>query len=62
MAGRTDAGVHARGQVASFVATEIPGDLTRRLNGIGPRDLGSVVALVWSQLELSARGLLTEAG
>ncbi len=42
VAGRTDAGVHARGQVASFVATEIPGDLTRRLNGIGPRDLAMV--------------------
>jgi tRNA pseudouridine38-40 synthase len=42
VAGRTDAGVHARGQVASFVATEIPGDLTRRLNGIGPRDLAVV--------------------
>jgi tRNA pseudouridine38-40 synthase len=41
-AGRTDAGVHARGQVASFIAAEIPADLTRHLNGIGPRDLAVV--------------------
>jgi len=40
VAGRTDAGVHARGQVASFVtAAEMPKDLARRLNGIGPRDV-----------------------
>jgi tRNA pseudouridine38-40 synthase len=45
VAGRTDAGVHARGQVASFVsATEVPGDLTRRLNGVGPHDLAVVAA------------------
>ncbi|MDX6594674.1 MAG: tRNA pseudouridine38-40 synthase [Solirubrobacterales bacterium] len=40
VAGRTDAGVHARGQVASFAtAVEIPGDLLRRLNGITADDL-----------------------
>lgn len=40
VAGRTDTGVHARGQVASFVtAAEVPGDLARRVNGLGPRDI-----------------------
>ncbi len=47
VAGRTDTGVHARGQVASFeAAAEPPGDLVRRLNGIGPRDLGVTAASV----------------
>jgi tRNA pseudouridine38-40 synthase len=40
VAGRTDAGVHARGQVASFVT---PGPVTaalrRQLNGVSPHDL-----------------------
>jgi tRNA pseudouridine38-40 synthase len=40
VAGRTDTGVHARGQVASFtLATEPPGDMMRRLNGVGPDDV-----------------------
>jgi tRNA pseudouridine38-40 synthase len=42
VAGRTDAGVHARGQVASFAtagAAPVPGDLKRRLNGITPADV-----------------------
>lgn len=40
VAGRTDTGVHALGQVASFVTSaEIQGDLTRRLNGVGPDDV-----------------------
>jgi tRNA pseudouridine38-40 synthase len=40
VAGRTDTGVHARGQVASFrLADEPPGDLMRRLNGVGPDDV-----------------------
>lgn len=40
VAGRTDTGVHALGQVASFETTaEVPGDLARRLNGVGPDDL-----------------------
>jgi tRNA pseudouridine38-40 synthase len=40
VAGRTDTGVHARGQVASFdTAAEVPGDLARRANGLGPRDI-----------------------
>ncbi|MGN6216142.1 MAG: tRNA pseudouridine(38-40) synthase TruA [Solirubrobacterales bacterium] len=45
VAGRTDTGVHARGQVASFIAaTEPPGDLMRRLNGIGPDDVAVTAA------------------
>lgn len=47
VAGRTDTGVHARGQVASFETdVEPPGDLVRRLNGIGPRDIGVTAAAV----------------
>ncbi len=45
VAGRTDAGVHARGQVASFSCDcEVPGDLLRRLNGICARDLAVIAA------------------
>jgi tRNA pseudouridine38-40 synthase len=45
VAGRTDSGVHALGQVASFVtAAEIKGDLARRLNGVGPDDLAVTAA------------------
>jgi tRNA pseudouridine38-40 synthase len=45
VAGRTDAGVHARGQVASFSCdSEVPGDLVRRLNGICSHDLAVVAA------------------
>ena len=45
-AGRTDAGVHARGQVAHFDSETrlAPGDLQRALNAVLPRDL-AVVAL-----------------
>lgn len=40
VAGRTDTGVHALGQVASFeTSAEPPADLTRRLNGVGPDDV-----------------------
>jgi tRNA pseudouridine38-40 synthase len=47
VAGRTDTGVHARGQVASFVtAAEVPGDLARRANGLGPRDIALTNATV----------------
>jgi tRNA pseudouridine38-40 synthase len=42
VAGRTDTGVHAKGQVASFeAAAEPPEDLMRRLNGIGPDDVAA---------------------
>ncbi len=45
VAGRTDTGVHALGQVASFVTSaEIKGDLARRLNGVGPDDIGVTAA------------------
>src|SRR5882762_10215403 len=40
VAGRTDSGVHALGQVASFVTSrEVKEDLARRLNGVGPDDI-----------------------
>lgn len=45
VAGRTDAGVHALGQVASFVTNaEVQGDLARRLNGVGPDDIAVTAA------------------
>ncbi|MGN6557313.1 MAG: tRNA pseudouridine(38-40) synthase TruA [Solirubrobacterales bacterium] len=47
VAGRTDTGVHALGQVASFqTSAEPPEDLTRRLNGIGPDDVAVTAARV----------------
>ncbi len=47
VAGRTDTGVHALGQVASFeTPAEPPGDLARRLNGIGPDDVAVTGAAV----------------
>ncbi len=47
VAGRTDAGVHARGQVASFeTGAAVPPDLARRLNGVGPPDVAVRVAAV----------------
>jgi tRNA pseudouridine38-40 synthase len=55
VAGRTDAGVHALGQVASFVtAAEAPKDLARRLNGIGPRDI-AVTAATLAEDDFDAR-------
>lgn len=40
VAGRTDTGVHALGQVASFITpAEMRGDLAQRLNGVGPDDI-----------------------
>jgi tRNA pseudouridine38-40 synthase len=45
VAGRTDAGVHAWGQVASFeYAGELPDGLERRLNGVAPRDIAVLAA------------------
>jgi len=47
VAGRTDTGVHALGQVASFSAdTALPTDLARRLNGVGPNDIAVTAAAV----------------
>ncbi len=47
VAGRTDTGVHARGQVASFdTQVEVPEDLARRLNGVGPSDIAVTAAAV----------------
>jgi tRNA pseudouridine38-40 synthase len=47
VAGRTDTGVHALGQVASFeTATEPPEDLMRRLNGLAPDDVAVTAATV----------------
>jgi len=45
VAGRTDTGVHAIGQVASFETVEDPPeDLMRRLNGVGPDDVAVIAA------------------
>lgn len=56
VAGRTDAGVHARGQVASFAsAAAVPGDLVRRLNGICADDV-AVTAAVPAADGFDARG------
>jgi tRNA pseudouridine38-40 synthase len=45
VAGRTDTGVHALGQVASFETTaEPPEDLARRLNGLAPDDVAVTAA------------------
>jgi tRNA pseudouridine38-40 synthase len=45
VAGRTDTGVHALGQVASFQTTaEPPEDLMRRLNGLAPDDVAVTAA------------------
>jgi len=47
VAGRTDTGVHALGQVASFVTeVEVHEDLARRLNGVGPDDVAIAAAIV----------------
>jgi len=56
VAGRTDAGVHARGQVASFeTGAEIPSDLLRRLNGLTPGDV-AVTAVTPAAPGFDARG------
>lgn len=45
VAGRTDTGVHAEGQVASLdTDAEVPANLAQRLNGLGPRDIAVTAA------------------
>jgi tRNA pseudouridine38-40 synthase len=45
VAGRTDTGVHAEGQVVSFeTSAEVPANLEQRLNGLGPRDIAITTA------------------
>jgi tRNA pseudouridine38-40 synthase len=47
VAGRTDTGVHARGQVASFqTPAETPAELARSLNALAPDDIGVSAATV----------------
>jgi tRNA pseudouridine38-40 synthase len=47
VAGRTDAGVHALGQVASFdTGAEVPPELAHRLNGIAAGDVSVTAAAV----------------
>ena len=47
VAGRTDTGVHALGQVASFeTEAAVPEDLARSLNGVGPDDVAVTSAAV----------------
>lgn len=56
VAGRTDTGVHALGQVASFsTEAEVPADLARRLNGVGPGDV-AVNAANLVEEDFDARG------
>lgn len=56
VAGRTDTGVHAEGQVASFATrAEMPANLAQRLNGLGPRDV-AVTAAAPAKDGFDARG------
>ena len=62
VAGRTDAGVHAWGQVASFAtAAAVPGDLVRRLNGITAADV-AVTAAIPATAGFDARDDATSRG
>ncbi len=55
VAGRTDAGVHAWGQVASFdTEADPPADLARRLNGVGPDQI-TVTAATFPEAGFDAR-------
>ena len=55
VAGRTDAGVHATGQVASFEHSQpLPEKLAKRLNAILPRDL-AVIAATATAADFDAR-------
>jgi tRNA pseudouridine38-40 synthase len=56
VAGRTDTGVHARGQVASFaIDGALPPDLRRSLNGVSPGDI-SITAVTVVPDSFDARG------
>jgi tRNA pseudouridine38-40 synthase len=55
VAGRTDAGVHAWGQVASFRTEAVPGDLRARLNGLTAEDV-AVIAVNAAPDGFDARG------
>jgi tRNA pseudouridine38-40 synthase len=47
VAGRTDAGVHALGQVASFrYDSQLPADLARAVNSVGPDDVTVTAATI----------------
>ncbi|MGA8746660.1 MAG: tRNA pseudouridine(38-40) synthase TruA [Solirubrobacterales bacterium] len=50
VAGRTDAGVHALGQVASFkTGARVPPNLARRLTAVMPRDVTVTAATVYDR-------------
>ena len=56
VAGRTDAGVHALGQVASFtIESPLPADLARAVNSVAPDDI-TVTAAAEAPAGFDARG------
>jgi tRNA pseudouridine38-40 synthase len=54
VAGRTDAGVHATGQVASFEADAVPDRLVRAMNAVLPRDV-AVLSVAEADADFDAR-------